>query len=165
MQKNAKKFDGHIEMITLMPHNLVFGLTLEMTAFGGSRTLLRGPGATGWAVYTKKYHKNWQAHRDASVDAPLPCFWFNSKGQHQNALEWHRKKNFNHVSVAFSLNTICQNAFPSPIRSQCDGNVFWQISFPPKAMGTCFGDGNVFYKFKLVKMRRNAFTKTHFSGL
>ena len=49
-----KKNDGTIETITLMPHNLVFGLTLEMTALGGSRTLLRGPGATGWAVYTKK---------------------------------------------------------------------------------------------------------------
>ena len=140
-----------------MPHYLVFGLTLEMTAFGGSRTLLRGPGATGWAVYTKKYHNNWQAHRDASVDAPLPCFWFNSKGQHQNAWRVASKKNFKHVSVAFSLNTICQNTFPSPIRSQCDGNVFWQISFPPKAMGTCFGDGNVFWQ---IQTGENA-TGTH----
>ena len=44
MQKNAKKFDGHIETITLMPHNLVFGLTPDMTVLGGSRTLRRGPG-------------------------------------------------------------------------------------------------------------------------
>ena len=66
-----KKNDGTIETITLMPHNLVFGLTLEMTALGGSRTLLRGPGATGWAVYTKNTIKI--------------GFWFNSKGQHQNA--------------------------------------------------------------------------------
>ena len=72
--------------------------------------------------------------------------------------EWHWKKNFKHVSVAFSLNTICQNAFPSPFRSQCNGNVFWQISFPPKAMGTCFGNGNVFWQ---IENGENA-TGTHF---
>ena len=50
-----KKFDGHIEMITLMPHNLVFGSTPEMTVWGGSRTLRRGPGVTGRAKNTKKF--------------------------------------------------------------------------------------------------------------
>ena len=31
-------------------------------------------------------------------------------------------------------------------------------------MGTCFGDGNVFYKFKLVKMRRERIYKNAFFG-
>ena len=54
--KNFKKFDGRIETITLMPHNLVFGSTPEMTVFfGGSRTLWRGPRVTGRAKNTKKF--------------------------------------------------------------------------------------------------------------
>ena len=46
----------------------------------------------------------------------------------------------------------------------CYGNVFWQILFPPKAMWTCFGDGNVFYKLKLMKMRRERIYKNAFFG-
>ena len=42
--------------------------------------------------------------------------------------------------------------------------MLWPILFPPKAMGTCFGDGNVFYKFKLVKMRRERIYKNAFFG-
>jgi len=53
--KNVKTFDGHIETITLMPHHLVFSSTREMTAFGGSRTLQRGPGMTGWAKNIKNF--------------------------------------------------------------------------------------------------------------
>ena len=144
-----------------MPHNLVFGLTLEMTAFGGSRTLLRGPGVTGYTKNTIKIDR----HIETLLLMPhYLVFGSTPRGSIKMPEEWHRKKNFKHVSVAFSLNTICQNAFPSPIRSQCDGNVFWQISFPPKAMGTCFGDGNVFYKFKLVKMRRERIYKNAFFG-
>ena len=51
--KNFKNFDGRIETILLMPHNLVFGLTPEMTFLGGSRTLWRGPGVTDWAENAK----------------------------------------------------------------------------------------------------------------
>ena len=56
--KNFKNFDGRIETILLMPHNLVFGLTPQMTVLGwGSRTLWRGPGVTGRAKNTKNFKK------------------------------------------------------------------------------------------------------------
>ena len=44
--------------------------------------------------------------------------------------------------------------------------MFWQILFPPKAMGTCFDDWKVFCKFemKLMKMRRDRIYKTAFFG-
>ena len=30
----------------------------------------------------------------------------------------------------------------------CNGNVFWQIVFRPKAIGTCFGNDSALYKFE-----------------
>ena len=52
--KKFKKFDGRIKTITLMPHNLVFGSTPEMTVLGSSRILWRGPGVTCRAENEKK---------------------------------------------------------------------------------------------------------------
>ena len=52
--KKIKNFDGRIEAIMLMPHNLVFGSTPEMTVLGGSRILWRGPGVTCRAENEKK---------------------------------------------------------------------------------------------------------------
>ena len=76
IQKISKNFDGHIKTIT--PHNLVFGSTPEMTAFGVSRTLWRGPGVTGWAENAEKAKniKKFDGHN--SIDAPQHCFWFDS---------------------------------------------------------------------------------------
>ena len=54
--KNFKNFDGRIETILLMPHNLVFDSRNDCF-FGGSRTLWRGPGVTGRAKNTKNVKK------------------------------------------------------------------------------------------------------------
>ena len=53
--KKFKNFEGRIKTIRLMPHNLVFGSTPEMTVFW------RGPGVTGRAKNTKNF-KNFDGH-------------------------------------------------------------------------------------------------------
>ena len=47
IEKKIKNFDGRVETIPMIPHNLGFGSILEMTLLGGRWDPLEGSRGTG----------------------------------------------------------------------------------------------------------------------
>ena len=132
-----------------MPHNLVFGLTLEMTALGSSRTLLRGPGATGWAVYKKENTIKIDRHIETLLLMPhYLVFGSTPRGSIKMPEEWHRKKISNTFPSLLVSIQFVKTRSHRLLGANATGTCFDKFHSHQKrwervlAMGTCFINSN-----------------------
>ena len=143
------------------------------------RTCFQGQFSSISCIFNSSKHvpvaKKWQKRRkrvltncnhaksDGNVVSTKTFAW-----SHKKTISWSILALFDTSEPLMNTNTLALDNYTNYSRYQkgnksvfCNGSMFWQIVFRPKVMGTCFGNGNAFYKFEA---NENA-TGTHLQKL